>query len=135
MTENKRFIYNKFDISGNFEGLKLYEIDNNPSNDLDESNLFYVYSDSEVHIKNIVNKLNVLIDENEQLKQENERIKKALDTHLNKSYIELNKFKSLKNPSNPERVRKQIIIRDAEIMLLVRILKEIDCKEQLEGEK
>lgn len=61
-----------------------------------------------------------------ELNIENERIKKVLNTHLNKSYVELNKFKSLKNPSNPERVRKQIIIRDAEIMLLIRILKEID---------
>ena len=33
--------------------------------------------------------------------EENERIKKVLNTHLNKSYVELNKFKSLKNPSNP----------------------------------
>ena len=71
MTE-KRFIYNIFDITGDFEEdeLKLYEIDNNPSNDLDESNLFYVYSNSEANIKNIVDKLNTLTEENEQLKSE-----------------------------------------------------------------
>ena len=69
MTE-KRFIYNKFDIFGNSEELKLYEIDNNPSNDLDDSNLFYVYSDSEANIKNIVDKLNTLTEENEQLKKD-----------------------------------------------------------------
>ena len=56
---------------------------------------------------------------------ENQWIKQVLDNYLNNSYKELNKFKSLKNPVNPERVRKQIIIRDAEIMLLIRIMKEI----------
>ena len=76
MTEN-RFIYNKFNIVGDFEKneLKLYEIDNNPLNDLDESNLFYVYSDSEANIENIVDKLNTLTDENEQLKKEKENWK------------------------------------------------------------
>lgn len=59
------------------------------------------------------------------LYMENQWIKQVLDTYLNNSYKELNKFKSLKNPSNPERVKKQIIIRDAEIMLLIRIMKEI----------
>lgn len=69
MTE-KRFIYDKFDIVGDFEEneLKLYEIDNNPSNDLDESNLFYVYSTSDENIKSIVNKLNELTEESEQLR-------------------------------------------------------------------
>ena len=71
MTE-KRFIYNMFDITGNFEEnkLKLYEIDNNPSDDLDESNLFYMYSSSESNIKSIVDKLNSLVNENEQLKMQ-----------------------------------------------------------------
>lgn len=82
----KRFIYNKFDISGNFEGLKLYEIDNNPSNDLDESNLFYVYSDSEVHIKNIVDKLNTLIDESNQLEQKIKSINEILKEDI--GYVE-----------------------------------------------
>ena len=50
--------------------LKLYEIDNNPSDDLDESNLFYVYSTSEENVKQIVNKLNELVDENEQLRHD-----------------------------------------------------------------
>ena len=68
----KRFVYNIFDITGDFEEdkLKLYEIDNNPSDDLDESNLFYVYSFSEYNIKSIVDKLNSLVNENEQLKKE-----------------------------------------------------------------
>ena len=71
MTE-KRFIYNMFDITGDFEEnkLKLYEIDNNPSDDLDESNLFYMYSSSESNIKSIVDKLNSLVNENEQLKRD-----------------------------------------------------------------
>ena len=67
----KRFVYNIFDITGDFEEdkLKLYEIDNNPSDDLDESNLFYVYSFSEYNIKSIVDKLNSLVNENEHIKK------------------------------------------------------------------
>ncbi|MBQ2832379.1 hypothetical protein [Methanobrevibacter sp.] len=71
MTEN-RFIFNSFVIEhmlGDKE-LKLYEIDNNPSDDLDESNLFYVYSTSDENIKSIVNKLNELTEEIGQLKQD-----------------------------------------------------------------
>ena len=71
MTE-KRFMFNSFFIDymlGDKE-LKLYEIDNNPSDDLDESNLFYVYSTSEENVKQIVNKLNELVDENEQLRHD-----------------------------------------------------------------
>ena len=70
MTE-KQFMFNSFFIDYMLGGkeLKLYEIDNNPSDDLDESNLFYVYSTSEENVKQIVNKLNELSDENEELKK------------------------------------------------------------------
>ena len=83
----KRFVYNIFDITEDFEedNLKLYEIDNNPSDDLDESNLFYMYSSSESNIKSIVDKLNSLVNENEQLKSENKR----LTDKLNRTALEL----------------------------------------------
>ena len=80
MTE-KQFIYNMFDVAGDFEEnkLKLYEIDNNPSDDLDESNLFYMYSSSESNIKSIVDKLNSLVNENEQLKMQLQNISAQRD--------------------------------------------------------
>lgn len=100
MTENKRFIYNKFDIVGNFEEneLKLYEIDNNPSNDLDESNLFYVYSNSEANIENIVDKLNTLTNENEQLKKENSVFEGKDAKHYQRWVNQIKKYVEEDNP-------------------------------------
>ena len=53
----KRFQFKRFDVDvENINEIALYEIDNNPSDDLDESNLFYVYSTTDVNIQNIVDK-------------------------------------------------------------------------------
>lgn len=76
MTE-KKFAFKNFEISKTKKFLnevKLYEIDINRSDDLDESNLFYVYSDSKDNIIQIVNKLNELHEENEVLKQQNREL-------------------------------------------------------------
>lgn len=78
----------------------------------------------DMYMTDVVGLLNNLLNENEKIKQ-------VLNMYLDNSYKELNNFKNLKNPSNPKRVRKQIIIRDAEIMLLIRILKEIDSSESV----
>lgn len=63
----KRFQFKRFDVDvENINEIALYEIDNNPSDDLDESNLFYVYSTTDVNIQNIVDKLN---SQDEQIKE------------------------------------------------------------------
>lgn len=63
MTE-KRFKFRRFDVDvENINEIALYEIDNNPSDDLDESNLFYVYSTTDANVQNIVDKLNKQDDE------------------------------------------------------------------------
>ncbi len=60
MTE-KRFKFRRFDVDiANMNEIALYEIDNNPSNDLDDSNLFYVYSTTDANVQQIVDKLNEL---------------------------------------------------------------------------
>ena len=71
MTE-KRFGFKRFEISKTdrfLDKVKLYEIDKNHSDDLDESDLFYVYSDSEENIIQLVDKLNELAEENQRLKR------------------------------------------------------------------
>jgi len=76
MTE-KRFGFESFEISKTdkfLDEVKLYEIDKNHSDDLDESDLFYVYSDSEENIIQIVDKLNELYKENQKLKGQIEDI-------------------------------------------------------------
>ena len=73
MTE-KKFDFKSFEISKTerfLNEVKLYEIDINHSDELDESNLFYVYSDSEANIIQIVEKLNELNNENTELNSEN----------------------------------------------------------------
>lgn len=58
MTE-KRFKFRRFDVDvENINEITLYEINNNPSDDLDESNLFYVYSTTDANVQDIVDKLN-----------------------------------------------------------------------------
>lgn len=77
MIENKRFGFESFEISKTdrfLDEVKLYEIDKNHSDDLDESDLFYVYSDSEVNIIQLVDKLNELNDENKELQQKNKEL-------------------------------------------------------------
>ena len=69
----KEFKFKNFEISGTdsfLNEVKLYEIDNNPSDELDESNLFYVYSDSEDNIIQIVEKLNKLSEEKQKLNKQ-----------------------------------------------------------------
>lgn len=58
MTE-KRFEFRRFYVDiANINEIALYEIDNNPSDDLDDSNLFYVYSTTDADVQAIVDKLN-----------------------------------------------------------------------------
>lgn len=87
----KRFNFREFEITANklfINNLKLYEIDNNPSDDLDFSNLFVVYSESKENIEFLVHKLNELSDENDKLKsmighdvkEENEKLKQEIDS-------------------------------------------------------
>lgn len=70
----KEFKFKSFEISGTdsfLNEVKLYEISNiHHSDDLDESNLFYVYSDSEDNIIQIVEKLNKLSEEKQKLNKQ-----------------------------------------------------------------
>lgn len=69
----KEFKFKSFEISGTdsfLNEVKLYEIDDNHSDELDESNLFYVYSDSEDNIIQIVGKLNKLSEEKQKLNKQ-----------------------------------------------------------------
>ena len=78
MTE-KRFKFRRFDVDvANINEIALYEIDNNPSDDLDESNLFYVYSTTDVNVQDIVDKLNNQKEQIKELKKENELLKKVM---------------------------------------------------------
>lgn len=86
----KEYEFRSFEISKteNFlNKVKLYEISNiNYSDDLDESNLFYVYSDSEENIIQIVDKLNELHEEKEILEVQ----LKSATTEIDKLVSEIN---------------------------------------------
>ena len=70
MTE-KRFRFRRFDVDiANINEIALYEIDNYPDDDLDESNLFYVYSTTDANVQDIVDKLNSQEEEIQRLKKE-----------------------------------------------------------------
>lgn len=57
----KRFEFKRFYVDvANINKIALYEIDNNPSDDLDDSNLFYIYSTTDANVQQIVDKLNEL---------------------------------------------------------------------------
>ena len=133
MTE-KRFIYNMFDITGNFEEnkLKLYEIDNNPSDDLDESNLFYMYSSSESNIKSIVDKLNSLVNENEQLKMQLQNTSAQRDEFLRGARENANRVGKLKK-ENEE--LKSELNKQTEITTNLGDFREFITKEQVKLNK
>lgn len=133
MTE-KRFIYNMFDITGDFEEnkLKLYEIDNNPSDDLDESNLFYMYSSSESNIKSIVDKLNSLVNENEQLKMQLQNTSAQRDEFLRGARENANRVGKLKK-ENEE--LKSELNKQTEITTNLGDFREFITKEQVKLNK
>lgn len=89
---NKRFKFRRFDVDiANINEIALYEIDNNPSDDLDDSNLFYVYSTTDANVQDIVDKLNEL---SEKLYEEQCRTSPiVLTTHI--SNEDWKKFKKL----------------------------------------
>lgn len=76
----ERFEFRRFDVDvTNIDEISLYEIDNNPSDELDESNLFYVYSTTDANVQQIVDKLN----------NQEERIKELEnELELYKHYVE-----------------------------------------------
>ncbi len=103
MTE-KRFKFRRFNVDiANINEIVLYEIDNNPSDDLDESNLFYVYSTIDANVQHIVDKLNsqeetiqrlkrIMKDVAELLSIEADLFSdKAIEHDIN-AYIELKEF-------------------------------------------
>jgi len=93
MTE-KRFGFESFEISKTdkfLDEVKLYEIDKNHSDDLDESNLFYVYSTSEENIIQLVDKLNELAEENKQLQNTIARLQLINDILRDKDYTNYKK--------------------------------------------
>lgn len=72
MTE-KQFKFKRFDVDiANINEIALYEIDNNPTDDLDESNLFYVYSTTDTNVQQIIDKLNSQEEQIKELLQDND---------------------------------------------------------------
>lgn len=69
----KRFKFRRFDVDvANIDEIALYEIDNYPSDELDESNLFYVYSTTDANVQQIVDKLNTQEERIRELLQDND---------------------------------------------------------------
>ena len=96
MTE-KRFRFRRFDVDiADINEIALYEIDNNPSDDLDDSNLFYVYSTTDANVQDIVDKLNSQEERIQELESENRMLKTTISR--NEAYI--NRIKTIGKWSN-----------------------------------
>jgi len=88
MTE-KRFEFRRFYVDiANINEIALYEIDNNPSDDLDDSNLFYVYSTTDANVQQIVDKLNSQEEEIQRLEVIVVALKHALK-HIKRIEVEI----------------------------------------------
>lgn len=86
----KRFKFRRFDVDiANINEIALYEIDNNPADDLDDSNLFYVYSTTDANVQQIVDKLNSQEEEMQQYKCNDCDYKKECDVFRYGDIIDL----------------------------------------------
>ena len=87
----KRFKFRRFDVDvENINKISLYEIDNNPNNDLDKSNLFYVYSLTDANVQAIVDKLNSQEEQIKKLEKENE-LKGDFRNFINEDIVQMKK--------------------------------------------
>lgn len=86
----KRFKFKRFDVDiANINEIALYEIDNNPGDDLDDSNLFYVYSTTDANVQDIVDKLNSQEEEMQRYKCNDCDYKKECDVFRYGDIIDL----------------------------------------------